>query len=278
MEAIPRQGRRSDNPDDPVAVLARRRPADGDQRVDRPSWLEAARVFARYEVEGGVVVDVGGRRRDGYGAVSVALVVAAVEDDGHCDAATVGARGGRVVECWSPEPSSPSSFEGLSEAASPNDPSSLLEVGAQGGGGVPIEDAGVLVGGRGRGRGARPGWRPYPARVPRRVPITTTREHRSTSAPRTFHILLIIRTQGKSVLRGTAPHNNPKGTQRKASQKNKTQKVRSKPRQVASEKHEAANATVGESGEGKDEGPGTAAEDPEMGERGDELLPSETCR
>jgi len=30
----------------------------------------------------------------------------------HGDAATVGARGGRVVQCWAPELSSPPSFEG----------------------------------------------------------------------------------------------------------------------------------------------------------------------
>jgi hypothetical protein len=104
----PRQGHRSDNL---VVVLARRLRADGDQRMDRPWWLEAARNVAHYEVEGGVVVDVGGRRHDGYGAVGVA-VVAAVEDDGRGDAATVGVRGGRVLEGWAPELSSPPSFEG----------------------------------------------------------------------------------------------------------------------------------------------------------------------
>src|SRR5215212_2724292 len=130
MEVISRQGRRSDNL---VAVLARRLRADGDQRVASPWWLEAARIFAHYEVEGGVIVDVGGRRRDGYGAEGIALVVAAVEDDGDGDAATVGARGGRVVEGWASELSSPPSFEGGSEAASPNDPSSPPRVGAQGG-------------------------------------------------------------------------------------------------------------------------------------------------
>src|SRR5215212_11900461 len=114
MEVISRQGRRTDNL---VAVLARRLRADGDQRVDRPWWLEAARIFAHYEVEGGVVVDVGGRRRDGYGAVvGVPFVIAAIEDGGHGDAATVGVRGGRVVEGRAPELSSPPSgrpsFEG----------------------------------------------------------------------------------------------------------------------------------------------------------------------
>jgi hypothetical protein len=61
----------------------------------RSPWqLEAARIFAHYEVEGDVVTDVGSRWRDGYGAVGVALVVAAVEDDGHGDAATVGSVAG----------------------------------------------------------------------------------------------------------------------------------------------------------------------------------------
>ena len=60
---------------------------------------EPACVFAAHdEVAGGGVVYVGSGRSDGHGALGVALVVAAVKDDGHGYAASVGAGGGHFVE------------------------------------------------------------------------------------------------------------------------------------------------------------------------------------
>jgi hypothetical protein len=60
---------------------------------------EPARVFAAHdEVAGGGVVYVGPWRSDGHSALGVALVVAAVKDDGHGYAAAVGVGGGHLVE------------------------------------------------------------------------------------------------------------------------------------------------------------------------------------
>jgi hypothetical protein len=61
---------------------------------------EPARGFAAHdEVEGGGVVYVGSWRSDGHGALlGVALVVAALKDDGHDRAEAVGVGGGHVEE------------------------------------------------------------------------------------------------------------------------------------------------------------------------------------